>query len=157
MSQLEDQLNLERRKLERAQRDWDEKLPGWKKRIADAEENARLNGKAGLRVLEEVQSQFELLKGFHESANEQVRERIAELEAQLDQETRDAQDQARAALTAQKEAALKKWLLEGGTKESFTNVWPTMEAEILKRRVMAAEEPPDLTAAIAEKRARFGL
>jgi hypothetical protein len=152
MSAYEDQLKAERRSLERSQRHYKAHLPEWKRKLEAARENARLNGKFGQKNLDEVQSQFDLWKGIHDQGEERSRQKIAELEGKINQQAAETHEKARAALEAEKQKALQKWIEEGGTNESFASVWPTMEIEILKMRILGSNNQADL---IQKKRAQL--
>jgi len=153
---LKDQLNRERRSLARMQQHHEAKLPGWKQRQSDIQNNSTF-GKAGEQVRQQVQEQFETWKGIHEQAVESVKQRIADLEKQLEEQASAVIKKARAELDTVKQEKLEQWLLDGGTKESFLNVWPDMEAELLRQRVMSQDDQADQRAAIAQKRSQFAI
>ena len=152
MHKLESDLQKEKAELERMKKDGAAKLEEWDKRLRGEPSSIRVTGSRA-----EVEYQFELWQGVHETAVQLVQANIDKLQEQYDQQTAAAQEEARAYLAAKKEEKLKAWLLQGGTKETFSALWPDWEVELIRERMKAQEEPPfDMAAAMAEKRRRFG-
>ena len=152
MSKLESDLQKEKAELERMKKDGAAKLEEWEKRLRGEPSSIRVTG-----TPQEIERQYELTKGSYESAVQLVQARVDQLQEKQDQQTAAAQEEARAYLAAKKEEKLKAWLLQGGTKETFSALWPDWEVELIRERMKAQEEPPfDMAAAMAEKRRRFG-
>jgi hypothetical protein len=62
---------------------------------------------------------------------------IANAEEQIARKTKQARDAARANLDSLKQQALKNWLDEGGSSESFEQSWPEMEKDLLKEKTLS--------------------
>lgn len=112
-------------------------------------------GLSSRKIIGEQEARVKLIEELHDQSIAETKAEIEKLQAQVDQEIGDQVNKAREELKAKKATAEARWILDGGTKESFKENWPSMQAIILRESALAALEPdpePDLTDVIARKR-----
>ena len=148
----QDELNREKRRLEHLKKEHAERLPEWEKKVQEAESKTETHGKAGKRIYSEHKERFDLWQGTYEHHVEQAKQRIEQLQGELDQQSAETHKNARAELDEMKASALTSWLAKGGTKDGFDQAWPQLEQDLLKQQTLESLTPADL---VKSKRARY--